>query len=115
MSTRFVPPRSDDRFCVDPMDGDPLPRAGILGLLDDLNEMQMSQFSGFPQAALDYNSTIIGAPELSERKWILAVQLPGARRHSRHVLDACGDGLVAFVERLKPGAQRQVGRSLGSY
>ena len=32
----------------------------------------MSQFSGSPQAALDYNSTIIGALELSEKKWILA-------------------------------------------
>ena len=37
----------------------------------------MSQFSGTPQAALDYDSTIIGALELSEKKWILAVQLPG--------------------------------------
>jgi hypothetical protein len=61
----------------------------------------MSQFSGFPQAAVDYNSTIIGALELSEKKWVLAVQLPGVGRHSRHALDACGDGLVAFVERLK--------------
>ena len=61
----------------------------------------MSQFSGFPQAAVDYNSTIMGALELSEKKWVLAVQLPGVSRHSRHVLDACGDGLVSFVERLK--------------
>ena len=35
----------------------------------------MSQFSGSPQAAIDYNSTIIGALELSEKKWVLAVQL----------------------------------------
>ena len=61
----------------------------------------MSQFSGSSQAAVDYNSTIIGALELSEKKWVLAVQLPGVGRHSRHVLDACGDGLVSFVERLK--------------
>ena len=47
----------------------------------------MSQFSGSPQAAIDYNSTIIGALELSEKKWVLAVQLPGVDRHSRHVLD----------------------------
>ena len=32
---------------------------------------------------------------------MLAIQLPGVSRHSRHVLDACGDGLVSFVERLK--------------
>jgi len=43
----------------------------------------MSQFSGSTQAALDYNSTIIGALELSERKWVLAVQLPGVSRYSR--------------------------------
>jgi transposase len=33
--------------------------------------------------------------------WVLAVQLPGVDRHSRHVLDAGGEGLVSFVERLK--------------
>src|ERR1700719_1046941 len=61
----------------------------------------MCQFSGPTQAALDYNSTVIGALELSEKKWVLAVQLPGVSRHSRHVLEACGDGLASFVERLK--------------
>src|SRR5271157_5236433 len=61
----------------------------------------MAQFSGSTQAAVDYNSTIIGALELSEKKWVLAVQLPGVSRHSRHVLEACGDGLASFVERLR--------------
>ncbi len=61
----------------------------------------MSQFSGSPQASVDYNSTIIGALELSEKKWVLAVQLPGISRYSRHVLDASGEGLAYFVERLK--------------
>jgi transposase len=61
----------------------------------------MSQFSGSPQTALEYDSTIIGALELSEKKWVMAVQLPGVGRHSRHVLDGCGDRLVSFVERLK--------------
>ena len=61
----------------------------------------MYQLSGSKQAALDYNSTIIGALELSEKRWVLAVQLPGVSRHSRHVLEACGDGLASFVERLK--------------
>jgi len=46
----------------------------------------MSQFSGSSQAAIDYNSTIIGALELSEKKWVLAVQPPGVGRHSRHAL-----------------------------
>src|SRR5450631_2853204 len=62
---------------------------------------KMSQFSGFMQAAIDYDSTIIGALELSEKKWVVAVQLPGVSRHSRHVLNADGDELAAFVERLK--------------
>ena len=61
----------------------------------------MRQFKGSAQAAVDYNSTIIGALELSEKKWVLAVQLPGVDRRSRHVLDACGDALASFVERLK--------------
>ncbi len=56
----------------------------------------MSQFSGSSQAAIDYNSTIIGALELSEKKWVLAVQLPRVERHSRHVLDACGKRFVSF-------------------
>lgn len=60
----------------------------------------MSQFSGSTQAGLDYNSAIIGALELSEKKWVLAVQLPGVSRHSRHVLETCGDGLASFIERL---------------
>jgi hypothetical protein len=60
----------------------------------------MSQFSGSSHAAVDYNSTIIGALELSEKKWVLAVQLPGVSRHSRHALDACGESLVSFVERI---------------
>jgi hypothetical protein len=62
----------------------------------------MYQLSGSTQAALDYNSTIIGALELSKKKWVLAVQLPGVSQHSRHVLEACGDGLASFVERSNP-------------
>ena len=73
----------------------------------------MPRFKGSAQAAVDYNSTIIGALELSEKKWVLAVQLPGVERHSRHVLDACGDKLVSFVERLKArcvGSGRKIAR-----
>jgi hypothetical protein len=45
----------------------------------------MYELSGSTQAALDYNSTIIGALELSEKKWVLSVQLPGVSRYSQHV------------------------------
>ena len=34
--------------------------------------------------ALDYDTTIIGALELSDNKWVLAVQLPGVKRRTRH-------------------------------
>ena len=54
----------------------------------------MSQFSGSAQAALDYNSTIIGALELSEKKWVLAFQLPGVGRIQGMCWYACGDGPV---------------------
>jgi hypothetical protein len=37
----------------------------------------MSRFTGSARTAVDYDSTIIGALELSERKRVLAVQLPG--------------------------------------
>jgi transposase len=45
--------------------------------------------------------TIIGALELSEKKWVLAVQLPGVKRHTRHVLRASGEELAQLIERLK--------------
>jgi hypothetical protein len=61
----------------------------------------MTQFASPTSAAADYDSTIIGALELSEKKWVIAVQLPGVKRHSRHVVEARGDELAAFVERLK--------------
>jgi hypothetical protein len=51
-------------------------------------------------AAPDYDSTIIGALELSEKKWVLAVQVPGVKRHSRYVVEARGDELTALIERL---------------
>lgn len=50
---------------------------------------------------LDYDTTIIGALELSEKKWVLAVQLPGVKRHTRHVLGASGEELALLIERLK--------------
>ena len=53
----------------------------------------MSKFSGSSQGAVDYNSTIIGALELSEKKWVLAVQLPGVRADS--------DQPVSYPQALK--------------
>jgi hypothetical protein len=50
----------------------------------------MSQLSG-PVRLPPTTTPIIGAVELSEKKWVLAAQLPGVGRHSRHALDACDD------------------------
>jgi transposase len=51
--------------------------------------------------APDYDTTIIGALEMSEKKWVLAVQLPGVKRHTRHVSGASGEELATLIERLK--------------
>src|SRR5271166_3150492 len=52
-------------------------------------------------AALDYDSTMISALELSSKKWVFAVQLPGLNKHTRHVLAPNGAALVELIERLK--------------
>jgi transposase len=52
-------------------------------------------------AALDYDSTMIGALELSSKKWIFAVQLPGSRKHTRHAVDPSGPALASLIEQLK--------------
>jgi hypothetical protein len=58
----------------------------------------MSQFSGSSHATVDYNSTIIRAAELSEKKWVLAVQLPGVSiRGMRWMLAATGWFLLLRV------------------
>jgi hypothetical protein len=53
--------------------------------------------SSLTSAALDYDTTIIGALEL---RWMLAVQLPGVKRHTLHVLGASGEELAQLIERL---------------
>lgn len=63
--------------------------------------MTQPEGSALMPAALDYETTIIGALELSENKWVLAVQLPGVKRHTRHVLEASGEELAELIERLK--------------
>jgi hypothetical protein len=39
--------------------------------------------------------------ELSSKKWVFAVQLPGVKKHSRHVVEPNGPALVELIERLK--------------
>jgi hypothetical protein len=52
-------------------------------------------------AALDYDSTLIGALELSSKKWVFAVQLPGSKKHTRQVVEPSGSALVEMIEQLK--------------
>jgi hypothetical protein len=64
-------------------------------------------------AALDYESTMIGALELSSKKWVFAVQLPGIKKHTRHVVEPNGPALMELIERLKErsvGAGRPIAR-----
>jgi len=64
-------------------------------------------------AALDYDSTLIGALELSSKKWGFAVQLPSVMKHSRHVVEPNGPALAELIERLKSrsaGAGRPITR-----
>ena len=52
-------------------------------------------------AARDYDSTLIGASELSSKKWVFAVQPPGSKKHTRQVVEPGGSALVEMIERLK--------------
>jgi len=61
----------------------------------------MTQPASSITPVLDYGVTIIGALELSGKSWVLAVQLPGVKRHSKHVLGPSCEDLVALIERLK--------------
>src|ERR1700730_18713668 len=58
----------------------------ILGRLHSPRRIKMTQTerSALTSAALDYDTAIIGALELSEKKCVLAVQLLGVKRHTRH-------------------------------
>jgi transposase len=63
--------------------------------------MTLSCKSASAATALDYDSTMIAALELSSKKWIFAVQLPGSKKHTRHVVEPNGSALAELIERLK--------------
>src|SRR6202023_2979517 len=88
---------------ADPMRASGGPGSIILGRLPTRGESKMTQPGGPAPtaAALDYDSTIIGALEMSDKKWVLAVQLPGVKRHTRNVLEASGEELASLLKRLK--------------
>jgi hypothetical protein len=49
--------------------------------------MTQPERSALTSATLGYDTSIIGAVEMSDKKWVLAVQLPDIKRHTRHVLE----------------------------
>ncbi|MBU3890739.1 hypothetical protein FM996_04920 [Methylosinus sporium] len=51
--------------------------------------------------ALDYDSTLIGALESSSKKWIVAVQVPGSRKHTKYVVEPNAPALTTLLETLK--------------
>jgi len=63
--------------------------------------MTLSCKSAPAAATLDYDSTMIAALELSSKKWLLAVQLPGVIRRTRHTLEPNGAGLAALIGKLR--------------
>ena len=52
-------------------------------------------------AALDYDSTMIGALELSSKQSVFAVQLPGVKKHLGHVVEPNGLALAELIKQLK--------------
>jgi hypothetical protein len=73
----------------------------------------MYQLSGSTQAALDHNSTIIGALELSEKKWGFCCELC-CWRTSRMIEGERSDGCQYWVWVIASrGGSSQLRRSFG--
>jgi hypothetical protein len=66
----------------------------------------------YSTAALDCDSTMIGALELSSKKWVFAVQLPGVKKHSGHEVEPSGPAMAGLIELLKARSEA-AGRSIG--
>jgi transposase len=66
-----------------------------------MRHQTIDQAAASATVALDYESTMIGALELSSRKWVFAVQLPGSRKYTRHVVEPNGPALETLLEKLK--------------
>ena len=66
-----------------------------------MRHQTIDQAAASATVALDYESTMIGALELSSMKWVFAVQLPGSRKYTRHVVEPNGPALETLLEKLK--------------
>jgi transposase len=71
-----------------------------------------------PTTALDYESTIITAVELSARSWLVSAQVAGVARPCRQKLAPSGAALLAHLDHLRQRAERagkRVGRVVVAY
>lgn len=72
--------------------------------------MRLTEHSTLSTAALDYDSTMIDALELSSKNQVFAVPHPDVKKHSRNVVEPNGPGLAALIERLKARSGAEAGR-----
>src|SRR4051812_2240888 len=71
-----------------------------------------------PSPALDYESTIVAAVELSARSWLVGAQVAGVPRQCRQKLDPSAAALVDHLDQLRRRAGRagkRVGRVVVAY
>ena len=71
-----------------------------------------------PSTALDHESTIVAALELSARAWLVGAQVAGVQRQCRQKLDPSAEGLLAHLDHLRrraEGAGKGVGRVVVAY
>src|SRR3954453_826386 len=59
-----------------------------------------------PSPALDHESTIVTAVELSARSWLVGAQVAGVPRQWRQKLAASAEGLLAHLDHLRRRAER---------
>jgi transposase len=71
-----------------------------------------------PSPALDHESTIVAAVELSARSWLVGAQVAGVPRQCRQKLAASAEGLLAHLDHLRrraEGAGKRVSRVVVAY
>jgi len=61
-------------------------------------------------AAQDHDSAVLAALELSAKKWLVALSIPGSEKVSKHAIPAWGSGaLLGLLSRAKAQAEKRAG------
>src|SRR3954452_22412200 len=63
-----------------------------------------------PSPALDHESTIVAAVELSARSWLVGAQVAGVPGQCRQKLGACAGGRLPHLDNLRRRAERAARR-----